>query len=64
MQALTGPFARADVQTIRLHLIALSEKASSRALEIYRQLGEQSLHLAERQGTVEVKLAAIRKYLA
>ena len=63
-KALTGPFARADVKTLQLHLEALSERALPQTIEIYRQLGEQSLHLAERQGAEKQRLDEMRKYLA
>ena len=61
--ALTGPFARADIETIKLHLQTLHQNASSQALEIYRQLGLRSLHLAEIQRAKMEKLAEIRAFL-
>lgn len=62
-QALTGTFARADVETLRRHLEALRENASTEMLGIYRQLGLRSLHLAERQGANAERLAEMRKIL-
>ena len=62
-QALTGTFARADVETLRRHLETLRENASAQTIEIYRQLGMHSLHLAEQQGANAKKLAEMRKYL-
>lgn len=56
-QALTGTFARADVETLRRHLETLRENALPQALEIYLQLGISSLHLAEQQGANAEKLA-------
>lgn len=63
-QALTGTFARADVETLKRHLAALRENAPvQEILEIYRQLGSRSLHLAEEQGADAEKLAEMRKIL-
>jgi predicted short-subunit dehydrogenase-like oxidoreductase (DUF2520 family) len=45
-RALTGSFARADVETVRKHLRALGELGGSDALAVYRLLGEHSLKLA------------------
>lgn len=49
-EALTGTFARADVETFEKHVAALSENVSDEAREIYLQLGARSAHLAQRQG--------------
>jgi predicted short-subunit dehydrogenase-like oxidoreductase (DUF2520 family) len=49
-EALTGTFARADVETLGKHLNILRENVSPEALEIYLHLGERSLDLAESQG--------------
>ncbi|HEY8562916.1 MAG TPA: DUF2520 domain-containing protein [Pyrinomonadaceae bacterium] len=49
-EALTGTFARADVETFEKHLAALDREVSAEAREIYLQLGARSAHLAERQG--------------
>jgi predicted short-subunit dehydrogenase-like oxidoreductase (DUF2520 family) len=46
-RALTGSFARADVQTVRKHLRALAELEDSDALAVYELLGEHSLTLAQ-----------------
>ena len=46
-RALTGSFARADVETVRNHLRALGELEDSDALAVYRLLGAHSLKLAE-----------------
>jgi predicted short-subunit dehydrogenase-like oxidoreductase (DUF2520 family) len=45
-RALTGSFSRADVETVRKHLRALSELKDSDALAVYKLLGEHSLKLA------------------
>jgi predicted short-subunit dehydrogenase-like oxidoreductase (DUF2520 family) len=57
--ALTGTFARADVETFEKHLAALAENASDEAQEIYLQLGARSAHLAQRRGADEEKLREI-----
>jgi predicted short-subunit dehydrogenase-like oxidoreductase (DUF2520 family) len=46
-RALTGSFARADVETVRKHLRALGELEDSDALAVYKLLGRHSLKLAE-----------------
>ena len=43
--ALTGTFARGDVETVKLHLAAL--KDNKVALELYRLLGQRSLELTK-----------------
>ncbi|HEX8338084.1 MAG TPA: DUF2520 domain-containing protein [Pyrinomonadaceae bacterium] len=49
-QALTGSFARADVETVREHVRALGGLEDAYALAVYKLLGERSLKLAERAG--------------
>jgi predicted short-subunit dehydrogenase-like oxidoreductase (DUF2520 family) len=44
-QALTGTFARGDVETVKRHVAALKSKEMAAALELYRLLGERSLKL-------------------
>ncbi len=65
--ALTGSFARADVETIRRHLNALSAAAQSdelrNALEIYILLGARSLQLAQRNGASRAALKEISNAL-
>ena len=60
VEALTGTFARADVETLRRHLEILREKVSPEALEIYLQLGARSLALAEAQGASRENLEKMR----
>lgn len=48
-EALTGTFARADIQTFHRHLETLEREVSTEALETYLQLGARSAHLAEEQ---------------
>jgi predicted short-subunit dehydrogenase-like oxidoreductase (DUF2520 family) len=62
-RALTGPFARADVETIRLHLETLRQNAAPETMEIYRLLGVRSLQLAEKQNADEQNLERIRQLL-
>jgi predicted short-subunit dehydrogenase-like oxidoreductase (DUF2520 family) len=46
-QALTGTFARGDLETVKRHLAALKDNEPT--LEIYRVLGRWSLELAARR---------------
>jgi len=46
-QALTGTFARGDVETVKRHLAALKDKNPADALELYRLLGQRSLKLTK-----------------
>lgn len=48
--ALTGPFARADVATLRRHLAALREFDTSETLPVYVALGRHALRLARARG--------------
>lgn len=58
--ALTGTFARADLETFNEHLKALNENVSDELLEIYLLLGERSLELAARQGVSAEKIESLR----
>lgn len=62
--ALTGSFARADVETVRKHLSALGTLGNSEALAIYTLLGEHSLKLAERAGADRDATEKIRRSLS
>jgi predicted short-subunit dehydrogenase-like oxidoreductase (DUF2520 family) len=55
-QALTGPFARGDVETVRRNLAALV--ADPNALRIYALLGARALRLAKQKG---VPVAVIKE---
>ena len=46
-RALTGPFSRGDLATLRLHLSALSNSKLREAPELYRLLGRRALELVE-----------------
>jgi predicted short-subunit dehydrogenase-like oxidoreductase (DUF2520 family) len=60
-EALTGTFARADLETFERHVAALKSNVSEDILEIYLQLGLRSLHLAERQGVEIGRVEALRE---
>lgn len=52
-RALTGTFARADVETVRKHLAALVADGDRAALMLYALLGDASLKLAARRGDAD-----------
>lgn len=58
--ALTGTFARADIETFTRHLTALNENVSDELLEIYLLLGERSLELAAKRGVSEDRIDRLR----
>lgn len=58
--ALTGTFARADIETFTRHLQALNEYVSDDLLEIYLLLGERSLELAAKQGVSPERIDSLR----
>jgi len=58
--ALTGTFARADIETFTRHLTSLNENVSDDLLEIYLLLGERSLELAARQGVNADRIDRLR----
>jgi predicted short-subunit dehydrogenase-like oxidoreductase (DUF2520 family) len=62
-RALTGTFARADAQTMIKHLEAIRDNAPRGALEVYRQLGLQSVGLAEMNGADVENLALMKNIL-
>ena len=47
-QALTGSFARGDVETVKRHLAALKDHKLADALELYCKLGRRSIKLAKK----------------
>lgn len=63
-EALTGTFARADVETFERHFEILEKEVSENALEIYLMLGERSLRLAEKQGADSERLEKIREKIS
>ena len=52
-RALTGTFARADVETVRKHVAALLRDGDGSALILYALLGDLSLKLAARRGDAD-----------
>ncbi|HEX9960623.1 MAG TPA: Rossmann-like and DUF2520 domain-containing protein, partial [Pyrinomonadaceae bacterium] len=62
--ALTGTFARADVETMKRHIAAIRETLPPELLEVYLQLGLRSAHLAEMHGANAENLALMKKILA
>jgi len=62
-QGLTGPIARGDLGTIERHLTALAERAPH-TLAAYRELGVQTVPLAEELGRItEERASALRELL-
>ncbi|MEP7149300.1 MAG: DUF2520 domain-containing protein [Acidobacteriota bacterium] len=49
-EALTGSFARVDVDAVQRHLSAINEEMSERVRDVYLLLGEQSLDLSASNG--------------
>jgi predicted short-subunit dehydrogenase-like oxidoreductase (DUF2520 family) len=62
-RALTGSFARTDVETVRKHLRALGALKDSDALAVYKLLGAHSLKLAESAGADPALAETIRREL-
>jgi predicted short-subunit dehydrogenase-like oxidoreductase (DUF2520 family) len=62
-QALTGTFARGDIETVRRHLQALSGEHLSDVLKIYKLLGLHSLQLAKQQGLKAKRVRQIESLL-
>jgi predicted short-subunit dehydrogenase-like oxidoreductase (DUF2520 family) len=61
--ALTGTFARADLATMRSHLAAIRERASTEALSAYVLLGLRSLQLAGQKGVDRATLKEMERVL-
>ena len=59
-EALTGTFARADVETLEKHLQIMERTVSGDVLEVYLQLGFRSLHLAEVRGAEQKDIAKMQ----
>lgn len=64
VEALTGTFSRADADTFKKHIKILRESVSNEATEVYLQLGERSVHLAEEQGVDEKKIERLRNEIS
>jgi predicted short-subunit dehydrogenase-like oxidoreductase (DUF2520 family) len=56
LQALTGPIARGDAQTVAGHVAALQQRAPE-LLELYRVLARQTVPLAQEQGALTDRAA-------
>ena len=59
-EALTGPIARGDVETVKRHIEAIGEK-SPELLDLYNTLGFHTIGIAEAKGTLSKKSADILK---
>jgi len=59
-EALTGPFARADVATVRRHLQKIEEIADEDVDGVYRLLGLISTDISASKGADPAKIQAIR----
>ena len=55
-EALTGPFVRGDVGTVRDHLATMSRLAPG-ALEMYRATAKRELDLAVARGAIDEQQA-------
>jgi predicted short-subunit dehydrogenase-like oxidoreductase (DUF2520 family) len=63
-EALTGTFARADIETFTRHVTILNEYASDDVLELYLLLGERSLELAANRGVNPERIERLRAKVA
>ncbi len=61
-EALTGPIARGDVQTVRNHLREI-ETALPALLPLYKSLGLHTIPIAKAKGTLPASSAAVLKNL-
>ena len=60
-QALTGTFARTEVETFERHLETLRREVSAEALEVYLQLAARSTHLAEQRDASREKIGEMQE---
>lgn len=63
-EALTGTFARGDIETLQKHLKTLEENISAEMKEIYLLLGKQSLELASQNGVSEETIQTMNEMLS
>lgn len=61
--ALTGTFARGDVETLKAHLEILTKSVSQDVLDIYLLLGKKSLELAGQNGVEPTRLQVMNDLL-
>lgn len=54
VDALTGPIARGDIETVKQHLDSLKE-VSQEALEFYQVLGRETVEIAFEKKTIDLK---------
>ena len=59
VDALTGTFARGDVETVKRHLKALSKTGLADAKELYRLLGARSLKLTKKHPQIRRLLESV-----
>jgi predicted short-subunit dehydrogenase-like oxidoreductase (DUF2520 family) len=62
-EALTGPFARADLAAVERHLEAFDSEGLGAERRIYLELGNEALRLAEINGGDGEKIARIRNLI-
>lgn len=61
VEALTGPIARGDIQTLTAHLDAITDQ-DSQHLSLYKELGKVALQLARQQAHLDdARLAAMAR---
>ena len=64
-EALTGSFARMDIDAVRRHLAAIDDASLSPAVwAVYITLGERSLDLAEANGAEASEVAGLRDFIS
>jgi predicted short-subunit dehydrogenase-like oxidoreductase (DUF2520 family) len=61
-QALTGPIARGDIETLKLHLAAIEARTPD-LLPVYKQLGLHTVDIAEETGKVDQALVDAMRVL-
>jgi predicted short-subunit dehydrogenase-like oxidoreductase (DUF2520 family) len=60
-EALTGTFARVDVDAFERHIKLLAENADQNAIDIYLELARVSLKLAAEQGADKERIKSLRE---
>ena len=59
--ALTGTFARLDIDTFERHLASMHKNLAPEIIDIYLDLGKRSVELVERRGGVNERTRAFRE---
>ena len=62
--ALTGTFARADVEAFERHLSAMTSAVAKDSLRLYLEIAERSVRLAETHGADAAKTAGMRERIS